>query len=566
MYKIFSKAIILFLILLFCLFGCGGGGGGGGSDFKTATSASFSPMSATDSEGNTTKLKWVYTVNNGEPVDTYTEDLFMSVDFNDITLIVDPSNKKSTAEMSGKISGDVTGSYKADISDDFSFIDGSTYISKSEMTTTMNISADGESGSIVMDLLSTFSPAAEWFLDRDDMDQLDIGYTHDSDGVDAYVTGTLQITDYGTEPIDYYGHITDTWVITDKKESITVQGKTYDNIVEVTRYTKVPDAYGTGNDDATIIYWVAKGVGWVKASGHFRVLDEPLDVELVDTNLVVRSDGSDSNDNGSSDDNDGSSSDIETVTSASFSPMSATDSEGNATKLNWVYTVNNGEPLDTYTDGFFMSLDFDDITLIVDPSNNKSTAEMSGKISGDATGSYAATIDDDFFFVGGATYISSSNINMTMNISAEGESGSIVMDLLSTFSPAAEWFLDRDDLDQLDIGYTHDSDGVDAYVTGTLQITDYGTEPIDYYGYITDTWVITDKQESITVQGKTYDNIVEVTRYTKVPDAYGTGNDDATIIYWVAKGIGWVKASGHFRFQDEPLDIELVDTNLVVAD
>ena len=260
----------------------------------------------------------------------------------------------------------------------------------------------------------------------------------------------------------------------------------------------------------------------------------------------------------------GDGSDFNTVTSASFSPMLATDSEGNSAKLNWVYRINGGNPWETYTEGVLLTLNFDDISLTVDPSKNKMTAEISGKISGDASGSYVANINEDLSFVGGSTYISSSNLEMTMRISADGESGKVVAELLSTFSPAAEWFLDREDLDQLDIGYTHSPDDFEAYVTGSLEISDYGSFPIDYYGYQVDRWEITGKQDSITVQGKTYFNIVEVTRYTEIPDVYGNGSEDATYVYWVAKGIGWVKASGHFRFQNEALDVELVDTNLVV--
>lgn len=291
MKKLFLCKFLLFIIILgFGIIGCGGGGGGG-SDFNTATSASFSPMLATDSAGNTTKLKWVYRVNDGNPVNTYSDGMLMSLDSDDITLIVDPSNNKMMARLSGRLSGDVAGSYVADINEDLSFIGGSTYVNRTNLKTTMKISVEGESVSVVVDLLTTFTPAGEWFLDRDDLDQLAIGYEYSTESFEAYVTGTLQISGYGTTPIDFYGDQADRWKVTGKQDSITVQGTTYYNIVEVTRHTKIPDAYGTGTEDATYIYWVAKGIGWVKAFGHFRFQDEPLDVELVDTNLVVEGGG-----------------------------------------------------------------------------------------------------------------------------------------------------------------------------------------------------------------------------------------------------------------------------------
>ena len=66
-----------------------------------------------------------------------------------------------------------------------------------------------------------------------------------------------------------------------------VNGTWYYDVVEVTRYTVVPE-YANGSvqeKNAQIVYWVARGIGMLKSIGHFNFLGQPLTVELVSTNL-----------------------------------------------------------------------------------------------------------------------------------------------------------------------------------------------------------------------------------------------------------------------------------------
>ena len=63
---------------------------------------------------------------------------------------------------------------------------------------------------------------------------------------------------------------------------------TYTNIVEVERTTVVPDAdskTSSGYKTAAITYYVAKGIGWVKAKGLYNIYGKDLEVTLVSTNL-----------------------------------------------------------------------------------------------------------------------------------------------------------------------------------------------------------------------------------------------------------------------------------------
>ncbi len=80
------------------------------------------------------------------------------------------------------------------------------------------------------------------------------------------------------------------WKITDIKSEAIVSGITYNDVVVVEKYTKVPNI--TGNhvtmESVTIKYWVAKGIGMIRGYGYFNLLGEQLDVELVQTNLIQK--------------------------------------------------------------------------------------------------------------------------------------------------------------------------------------------------------------------------------------------------------------------------------------
>ncbi len=99
----------------------------------------------------------------------------------------------------------------------------------------------------------------------------------------------MQISqDFGSENFSEQVISTDRWEITDYKDSVTVNGKVYNDIVVVKRVTEIPDISNgyTRMDTLTITYWVAKGVGMVKGFGYLKIMNQQLDIELIETNLV----------------------------------------------------------------------------------------------------------------------------------------------------------------------------------------------------------------------------------------------------------------------------------------
>jgi len=174
--------------------------------------------------------------------------------------------------------------------------------------------------------------------------------------------------------------------------------------------------------------------------------------------------------------------------------------------------------------------------------------------------------------VDGKVLVTDQDVDISMSLSAQGERVRIWIEMMMTAAPAAEWFLDRDDLDQLPVGYVYDEQGQIAWhMAGTLKMR-YGgrtvEEPIPTQNATSaDKWTIIDKQDSIVVLGKEYGDIVKVERETVVP-TFGLGSGEtehAIITYWVARGVGMVKGVGQYEMMGEPLAIELKKMSIEIA-
>lgn len=255
---------------------------------------------------------------------------------------------------------------------------------------------------------------------------------------------------------------------------------------------------------------------------------------------------------------------------SSFFPLAARSSSGSSSDAYWLYRVNNGQPLQISVDGYTLGLQVQDLRLDVNSQAMTRTANFSAQISGVASGNITTAVTEQLSSLQNATLVQSQSLSLNTTLSAQGQSVQVGINANVAYQPSAEWFLDRDDLDQLNIGYVYSEQGnVSASVSGSLAITSsIGNinKPIPQTTVTSpERWEITGHQNNITVQGKTYQNIVVVKRTTAVPQADTSGNLSTVsidITYWVAKGIGMVKGEGQYNILGQPLTIELVETNL----
>ena len=293
LYRLLGTLVPACFALLACGGGGGGGGDGGGNTYVAATSESFSPMAARDKATKTKNvaMRWVYTVNNGQPVRADLLGISVAIPFTAIEATIDAGSSQRQMTLNGPVTGSAdgvnfSGTYNATLTDELSRSAGRTFIKRSLTGIDISLSGGGESGTAKFTAgMGGFVPPFEWFLDRDSLDSLPIGHveTRSANGRFDYnltITGETPIVGSNV-PVA----VNDRWTVLAKLPTMTVRGRTYSNVVQLSMQTRVPDLSGKLTD-VTMYYWVAKGIGMIRGQGIFRVLNiDNTVIELAKTNL-----------------------------------------------------------------------------------------------------------------------------------------------------------------------------------------------------------------------------------------------------------------------------------------
>ncbi len=293
MKKIISSLLVALPLLLI---GCGGSDDDGGGDdggsvpsYSTVTSASFSPIKAVDSNNQPSALYWEYSVNGGQGFSTSLpipgESIPITMSFNPMSITIDIGGKTRITSAEGSFSGEfkeipVTGEIKLLDQDNFhSVADTATTIGESNIS--FDVSFTSENASIKSTSDIQYSIPTLWYLDREDLDEIGLA-SH----TDSTIASSITTLGSGTPSGDPDQEITNSWKIVGHEATATVNKKTYTNIVlvELTTTSKNLETNEL-TDPIKITYWVAKGIGMIKAVGFFNALGTKVDVELLDTNL-----------------------------------------------------------------------------------------------------------------------------------------------------------------------------------------------------------------------------------------------------------------------------------------
>lgn len=295
LYRLLGTLVPACLALLACGGGGGGGdggGGGGGSSYVAATSESFSPMAARDKATNTKNvaLRWVYTVNNGQPVRADLLGISIGITFDPIETTIDAGSSQRRTTLKGPVSGSAdgvnfSGAYDATSADELTRSADRTYLERQLMGIDISLSGGGESGTAKFTGDLGYVQPLEWFLDRDSLDSLPIGHVETRSSSGRF---DFNLTITGETPIvgsDVPVAVNDRWTVLAKLPTMTVRGRTYSNVVQLSMQTRVPDLSGKLTN-VTMYYWVAKGIGMIRGQGIFRVLNiDNTVIELTETNL-----------------------------------------------------------------------------------------------------------------------------------------------------------------------------------------------------------------------------------------------------------------------------------------
>lgn len=251
------------------------------------------------------------------------------------------------------------------------------------------------------------------------------------------------------------------------------------------------------------------------------------------------------------------------ATSNSFSPNLAKDANNNATPVYWKYRINEGKPINTLETGTNVSAVINDFELSFDPISSTRAVHLEGQISGDAVGSIHIDSEESIVISEGTTSIR--NQNISAKIAMQGTN--IDFSSNSEFQPPfAEWFIDREELDTLEL----DQDFISHASAQTRASLVVNNQPLTNGETLTtetnETWRLIEKLPSYTVLDNTYKNVIRVSRSTSVPNPYTGTSKEVTMTYWVAKGIGMIKGIGQFPILDRTdLVVELLETNLSAA-
>ncbi len=236
-----------------------------------------------------------------------------------------------------------------------------------------------------------------------------------------------------------------------------------------------------------------------------------------------------------------------------------------ANTLNWTYRINQGAALSADFEGVSLTLQFSTLNLSVNREDMVRRGSFSGSVSGSAGGSFGVEFTENILPSDTLAIFNGQTLNMDMSLSAYGETVDIEQFTETSVNTAVEWFLSRSDFDQLATGYGQ-TVSAGGNISGYLKLSADGyheTTPFSEHVSSMETWKVVEKLNSYTVNKVSYNDVVVVNRQTVMPMATYSGDPEpVTITYWVARGIGMIKGIGQFNILGQPLEIELIGTNL----
>ncbi len=309
------SAPVTFLIALaiFALASCGGSSGGSTGTSEPDVTDNSGDNSPVDTQGGNPNastsyfpvnspdplidtLRWQYVFSNESITSTIDNG---SVSINLGTLMVEQANTQPTervVQYSAPVviqiaNTSATGTISTILSQDLTDIDGRTHTSTLDTNVLIAISATDEFDRLEteVDLAIDYPQPAEIFVDQSDLNER-IGEVF-TQQVSANVAGFISIKD-GFLDADIRqlpsnsATVTETYTVTRTLPSLTVQGTIYNDVVEVDySYNQLNPQTGS-LEPTTTTYFLARGIGMIKATNISQLYGTPLDWELLSTNLT----------------------------------------------------------------------------------------------------------------------------------------------------------------------------------------------------------------------------------------------------------------------------------------
>jgi hypothetical protein len=277
------------------LWGCAASGDAEDSG-SLVHSDSFSPSTGALSDGRAAeRLWWTYLIHDGQPLQVSQAGADVTFDFGLAELVIEPHKNLRTLEVSASIASSapgifVQGTMDLRIEDQLQLGagSGSGFVSE-RLLMTERLTAGDQSLELSLDLHVIPSRPFDWAVDRADLGQHPIGTTFEM-MTDVVVGGSIALDENGEKRQsrieDTTLTVSDVWTVVGNRESMTVDGVEYTDIVDIERRAPAANPMTGTLEQRTVTYSVAKGVGLVHAT-NLAALPVAADLtwQLQGTNL-----------------------------------------------------------------------------------------------------------------------------------------------------------------------------------------------------------------------------------------------------------------------------------------
>lgn len=260
-----------------CVSGAGDASGGNPAAFEAARSSTNSYFPTSDgvnAANQPVHLRWQYVL-SGSTQTTMPDELGDSYWLQKYETVYDPTTNEITENIRYGIAEYSSTTITELNYHIFTFSDGRLFIKESGETESLHeLIEDEDYYDFTRRSKQVYDhPYLEQFLGRPDLGTLPVGF---ATTVQANATETFSGSDETQSPNG--AQITQNWNITNIYPTMTLQGKTYSDVIEATKKDHPEGPIST--------FWVAKGIGVIKVSRPaYNLNGVIITLELKETNL-----------------------------------------------------------------------------------------------------------------------------------------------------------------------------------------------------------------------------------------------------------------------------------------
>lgn len=263
-------------------------------DAAVATGNSYHPV-----PGPSESFYWNYLVNNGNPVTGVVDDITLSFDFTQYRVTFHGNSLTHRTVINADLSGSFyyAGQYYAvsgflDMLGTNNYVQDALglYVESSEADMLVSLTVLGQELRMTAD--ATTTSLGELLIDfpwQDDLYELPVGTVYNHWVSSGWLSGSYRVTmsgatqEQGTLSGAFNPSIR--FEIIDKLPQYSLRGRSYQDVVVVLSSVLTPDPYGGPSTYVDSTMWLAPGVGVIRSYETDPMLEDPIEIVLIDTNL-----------------------------------------------------------------------------------------------------------------------------------------------------------------------------------------------------------------------------------------------------------------------------------------